>query len=857
MALDAVQNVSVRTPVGVAGLASAAGGAKAAAATATSTTADLPKFGLLLVEVVGLACVVKRYQLESEAFFQITALAAIGFAIQYFLPLAVRSGFFLCLSLASILLVLGFDAGTWLIALGLGLIVIVHLPISMTARILLVLVAGGLLAALRAGWEAVPWSGAVWPILGSMFMFRLIVYMYDLKHGQAPALWSQRLSYFFMFPNVCFPLFPVVDSRAYVRSWFEGDRHEIHQVGVEWILRGAVQLILYRLIYLRLGIDPYDVANFTDFAHYCLWLFLLYLRVSGQFHVIVGLLHLFGFNLTETHHQYYLASSFTDFWRRINIYWKDFMMKVFYYPTYFRLRGLGPTRALVVSTIYVFAWTWVLHAYQLFWIRGSYTFTWNDPLFWTILAVLVAINALWEMKFGRRRALVGESQSWRSRVGLLLKTLGTFVVICLLWSFWSSESVGFWLSLLPAATVLPSRDQAVTATIAAAVVAIGIAVFLAWERWATPLVNRRFAWRAGWVLGQLFLLNAISISAVYQRMGPAGELVSHVRFGGLNKNELELLERGYYEDLLTVDRFNGELAALYMKRPPEWERSILELGLTEPAEGLRYTLKPNVEAEFKGAMLRTNRWGMHDQDYAEQKPAGAFRIAFLGASHAMGTGVAAEQTMEAVLEERLNQEQRTAAFKQCEVLNCAVYGYNPIEQIRVLEDRVRSLAPDAIMYVGHPGDSARVVHYLATQISRQAKLPDPFLEEVARRAKVTSETPERLVHRRLAAHGEEVLAWVYERIARICADHGVRPIFVLLPMAMGKSGNEPVPREVELAGEAGFTVLNLQGVYDREDEHSLWIAEWDAHPNALGHRLIGERIFALMRDARPAIVPGL
>ena len=103
--------------------------------------------------------------LRSEAFFQITALAAIGFAIQYFLPLAVRSGFFLCLSLASILLVLGFDAGTWLIALGLGLIVIVHLPISMTARILFVLVAGGLLAALRAGWAAVPGrrrSGRSW-----------------------------------------------------------------------------------------------------------------------------------------------------------------------------------------------------------------------------------------------------------------------------------------------------------------------------------------------------------------------------------------------------------------------------------------------------------------------------------------------------------------------------------------------------------------------------------------------------------------------------------------------------------------------------------------------------------------------
>lgn len=65
--------------------------------------------------------------------------------------------------------------------------------------------------------------------------------------------------------------------------------------------------------------------------------FLLYLRVSGLFHLVVGMLHLFGFDLPETHKRYLLAASFTDFWRRINIYWKDFMQKVFYFPAAARL----------------------------------------------------------------------------------------------------------------------------------------------------------------------------------------------------------------------------------------------------------------------------------------------------------------------------------------------------------------------------------------------------------------------------------------------------------------------------------------------------------------------------------------
>ena len=90
---------------------------------------------------------------------------------------------------------------------------------------------------------------------------------------------------------------------------------------------------------------PSEVQDPGDLVQYVVSNFLLYLRVSGTFHLIVGMLYLFGFRLPETHHRYFLASSFTDFWRRINIYWKDFMLKIFYYPAVFRLRRLGMTSA--------------------------------------------------------------------------------------------------------------------------------------------------------------------------------------------------------------------------------------------------------------------------------------------------------------------------------------------------------------------------------------------------------------------------------------------------------------------------------------------------------------------------------
>jgi D-alanyl-lipoteichoic acid acyltransferase DltB (MBOAT superfamily) len=169
-------------------------------------------------------------------------------------------------------------------------------------------------------------------------------------------------------------------------------------------------------------------------------IYLLYLRVSGQFHIIIGLLHLFGYDLPETHRKYLLASSLTDFWRRINIYWKDFMVKIVYFPIFFKLRRSGETRAQVVATAAVFIATWALHSYQWFWLRGEVLFTWPDTLFWAILGALVIINLLIE----QRRKPGAVEPAWRNAV----KVAGTFSVIVVLWSLWNSPSVGEWLEIV-------------------------------------------------------------------------------------------------------------------------------------------------------------------------------------------------------------------------------------------------------------------------------------------------------------------------------------------------------------------------------------------------------------------------
>jgi D-alanyl-lipoteichoic acid acyltransferase DltB (MBOAT superfamily) len=173
----------------------------------------------------------------------------------------------------------------------------------------------------------------------------------------------------------------------------------------------------------------------------------LYLQISGQFHLITGMLHLFGFNLPETNHLYFLAESFTDFWRRINVYWKDYVTKLVYFPTLFRLRRWGERSAVVLSTLFVFFMTWLLHSYQWFWLRGSFPLVWTEVLFWGILGILAAINGLYEVRQRHRRTVSADPRSLRSVGARVLRTAATFAVICTLWSLWTAESVSEWIAL--------------------------------------------------------------------------------------------------------------------------------------------------------------------------------------------------------------------------------------------------------------------------------------------------------------------------------------------------------------------------------------------------------------------------
>lgn len=210
----------------------------------------------------------------------------------------------------------------------------------------------------------------------------------------------------------------------------------------------------------------------------------------------------------------------------------------------------------------------------------------------------------------------------------------------------------------------------------------------------------------------------------------------------------------------------------------------------------------------------------------------------------MGTGVAREQTFEALLEERLNRER--PGGRCYEVLNFAVYGYSGLFQPYVLETKVLDFRPDTVLYVGHPEDSQRLTHLLAQQVHTSTVLPYDFLSAIVREAAVTSDTPERIVTQRLTPFADRVLDGLYRRLVGDTSARGICAGFIFMPMVPDMKYAVDVVHEKQLAKDAGFVMLDLTGVYDVPDRQSLWVAEWDAHPNAKGHRLVADKLQSLV-----------
>jgi hypothetical protein len=827
-----------------------------------NTTLGAAKFLVILAELALVLAAAYVFRIEERSSLQfILPLIFLGFAIHAWLPIRARPPFFLALSLVSIIVVLGARDGAWLIAAGGLLFSLCHLPARW--RIAALLAAGLVLAASRAEWIPVDamrrFGTAVVPLLAAMFMFRVIIYLHDRPHEQQRTPAAQRLSYFFMVPNICFPLFPVVDYRTFLREYYSAPASDIYQKGLNWITRGVMHLLLYRLVYYHLAPSFQEVTDLQDVVRYVVSSYLLYLRVSGLFHIAVGVLCLFGYNLPETHRLYFLASSFTDFWRRINIYWKDFAMKILYYPLFMRLRKQGVTQAVMIASAAILICSWMLHSYQTFWLQGVFPLTVQDGVFWSLLGIAVAVNSVLELKGGRARATRADRSTPRDALILSAKTIGMFLCMSLLWSFWSTSVVDEWLAIMAVAASASLREVSALVGVIIALVILGTVIQLIMHRSWVLSSEKQVSFPKAAARTSAVALVAILVSS--EQLGQ--QLTADARSvwasatgrNWLNQRDQEIETRGYYEELLGVEKPRQAVwtqqGALLVRR---YFSVIGYGGLADAVQGTsdirRYELRPSIEISYRGAAFRTNRWGMRDQDYEQRKPAGICRILLFGDSHTMGSGVPDDGTYESLLETRLNRERTDEHCAGYEILNFGVAGYSAVQSATYARKRIPEFEPDVVIYATAQPDLEWSGLRLAQALTAGAHVDDPVLREIVDRAAITPGMNEFQIRQHLKSIHEPLVQWAYRTLAEAAASAGARPIWLFLPrFDLSTSDDDARYRRLaSLAQQAGFTTISLAGTYDGLDRSSLQVAPWDKHPNAEANGLIAARLLDVLTD---------
>ena len=215
----------------------------------------------------------------------------------------------------------------------------------------------------------------------------------------------------------------------------------------------------------------------------------------------------------------------------------------------------------------------------------------------------------------------------------------------------------------------------------------------------------------------------------------------------------------------------------------------------------------------------------------------------------MGSGVEAHESFEALFEEQLNRESRNGI--RYEVLNFGVAGYTPLHTLFQIERKVLAFHPDVVMDLAHVSDVSGTSRQLG-ELIRKGRVPKgTYLEKIARKTGIEEGTRPTEARRRMRPFERELQGWVYREMVRLSEANGATPIIVYM-----QTVTEPTEKwrandrleVLELASASGARVVDLTGAYGNRQPRELWIAEGDGHPNALGNRLLADRLYELLRD---------
>ena len=314
------------------------------------------------------------------------------------------------------------------------------------------------------GWKTWPVPEIALPLGVSFIVFEKITYVVDLFRKAAPPAKSflDYLNYVFLFPKLLAgPIIKYHDIAAQLSR--PTHRYVDVEEGLIRFLKGLGKKVLIADMLGPVATDVFALpAAALDSRSAWLGLacftFQIYFDFSGYSDMAIGMSRMLGFRLMENFRDPYLATSFTDFWRRWHISLSTWIKEYLYIP-------MGGNRVSTLRNYFNLCICFLLCG---LWHGAAWHF-----IIWGAIhgVALVCDRAFW-LKF---------SQSLPKLVNVAL----TFFAIALSWVFFRCESAGRAFDFLRALGGAHATEHNQIFLRADTVVVLAIAAFLVF----VPLVR--------------------------------------------------------------------------------------------------------------------------------------------------------------------------------------------------------------------------------------------------------------------------------------------------------------------------------------------------------------------------------
>ncbi|MBI5504746.1 MAG: SGNH/GDSL hydrolase family protein [Deltaproteobacteria bacterium] len=288
--------------------------------------------------------------------------------------------------------------------------------------------------------------------------------------------------------------------------------------------------------------------------------------------------------------------------------------------------------------------------------------------------------------------------------------------------------------------------------------------------------------------------------------------------------------------------------------------AVTEAGDVPSIEGVLALALPNQRVTYRGAPYATNSRGFRGPEFTLDKSADTFRIAMLGDSYTMGSGVRYEEAYPARVEAALAAEH---FGKRVEVLNFGLSGLNLEGSIRLRLPMARDYRPDLLVY-GFTVNDVEGPHYWPDSAAPRApgrwRLLDLLRERWNYVREILRPAESWYVRELDDNFFNNPPAWKdftaeLDELAVAARELGACVVVFLHPQVTILTPQHPYLRHYQAAADAarerGMFVVDGFPAFVGKSEDDLRCSRYDWHPNAKGHALLGETLAEGLR-ALPA-----